>query len=175
MKKIILGLLTALAIVALGSCSEETLDYNNPDVKLFVKQLKAGTYNTKNPLGIVEVPLFDREDIPELLRYSGDLTKIASFPPPSISSYGGGEARLGECMLWIVETTRIGQFASLGCKLVYADADNYEGIYFLSDEEVLEVSALYQKWWEKVEAPPPYSSVNPYTADPLWNSNYRWW
>lgn len=24
------------------SCTEETLDYNNPDVDLFVKQLKAG-------------------------------------------------------------------------------------------------------------------------------------
>ncbi|KAA6332997.1 hypothetical protein EZS27_018548 [termite gut metagenome] len=167
MKKIMLSLLILWAMVAFSGCSEDTLDYNNPDVKLFVKQLKAGTYNTKSPLGLVEVPLFDGEDIPELLQHSGDLTKIPSFPLPLVSSIGGGETRLGECMLWIVETIRIGQFASLGCKLVHAGADNYEGIYFLSDEEVLEVRDLYQKWWEE--------PVHSYTADPLRNSNYRWW
>jgi hypothetical protein len=170
MKKIMFGLLTLWAIVAFSSCSEDTLDYNNPDVKLFVKQLKAGTYNTKGPSGLVEVPLFDGEDIPELLQYSIDLTKIPSFPYPSVSSIGGGEARLGECMLWIIETIRIGQLASLGCKLVHTDADNYESIYFLSNEEVLEACALYQKWWEEVGNISPPSSVHP-----LRNSNYRWW
>jgi hypothetical protein len=175
MKKIMLCLLTLWAIVAFSGCSEDILDYNNPDVRLFVKQLKAGTYNTKGPLGLVEVPLFDAEDIPELLQHSADLTKIYSFPLPSVSSIGGGEARLGECMLWIVETIRRGQPASLGCKLVHADADNYEGIYFLSDQEVLEACDLYQKWWKEVENPSPSSSVDPYSANPLKNSNYRWW
>ncbi len=33
---------------------------------VFVKQLKAGTYNTKNDKGVVEVPHFTEEDIPEL-------------------------------------------------------------------------------------------------------------
>ena len=31
-----------LSVLSLGSCSKETLDYNHPDVDLFVKQLKAG-------------------------------------------------------------------------------------------------------------------------------------
>ena len=31
------------------SCTEETLDYNNPDVDLFVKQLKAGKYSVESP------------------------------------------------------------------------------------------------------------------------------
>ena len=49
--------------LALTGCSKETLDYNNPDVDLFVKQLKAGTYNTKNDKGIVEVQMCIRDRI----------------------------------------------------------------------------------------------------------------
>lgn len=45
MKKTWILLLTVFAVLALTGCSKETLDYNNPDVDLFVKQLKAGTYN----------------------------------------------------------------------------------------------------------------------------------
>ena len=40
-----------LSLLTCVSCSEETLDYNNPDVDLFVRQLKAGNYNTKSPKG----------------------------------------------------------------------------------------------------------------------------
>lgn len=35
-------------IVSFAGCSSEEMDYNNPDVDLFVKQLKAGTYKMKN-------------------------------------------------------------------------------------------------------------------------------
>ena len=70
MKKTWILLLTVFAVLALTGCSKETLDYNNPDVDLFVKQLKAGTYNTKNDKGIVEVPHFTENDIPELLNYA---------------------------------------------------------------------------------------------------------
>lgn len=51
MKKAILTLFVAWTLFSLTGCSEETLDYNNPNVELFVKQLKAGTYNTKNEKG----------------------------------------------------------------------------------------------------------------------------
>ena len=43
-------------IVSFAGCSSEEMDYNNPDVDLFVKQLKAGTYKMKNDKGVVEVP-----------------------------------------------------------------------------------------------------------------------
>jgi hypothetical protein len=174
MKKALFGLLIMPIIITVGSCNEERLDYYNPNVKLFVKQLKAGIYHTKSPLGVVEVPLFNEEDIPELLQYSDDLTKIHSFPLPSVSSCEG-KACLGECILWIVETIRIGRVASLGYRLVHADADNYERIYFLSDKEVLEASASYRKWWEDVKNLSPYLSVYSYTINPLQGSKYRWW
>ena len=38
MKKTWILLLTVFAVLALTGCSKETLDYNNPDVDLFVKQ-----------------------------------------------------------------------------------------------------------------------------------------
>lgn len=82
-------------------CGKETLDYNNPDVDLFVKQLKSGTYNTKNEKGIVEVPHFTEEDIPELLAYAEDLSVIPAFP--SVYNSNSGKIRLGECILWTVE------------------------------------------------------------------------
>lgn len=175
MKKIF-GLLVAVFVTfACIGCSEDTLDYNNPDVKLFVKQLRAGTYNTKNANGVVEVPLFTSKHIPQLLMYSEDMTEIPSFPLPSISSHFGGKARLGECMLWVVENIRLGQTPSLGCKLVRSDADNYEGIYFLSNEDVLEAATLYRRWWEKVESLPVETAEMYWTCDPLEESGYRWW
>lgn len=157
------------------SCNEEKLDYYNPSVDLFVKQLKAGTYNTRNDVGIVDIPLFSAQHIPELLEYVEDMTEIPSFPLPTISSQVGGRARLGECMLWVIESIRLGYPASLGCKLVKREADNYEGIYFLTNEEVLEVVKSYRHWWDTTRSLPPYLSVHPFGIDPLWDSPYRWW
>ena len=45
------------------SCTEETLDYNNPDVDLFVKQLKAGKYSVESPEGLNTIPRFTVDDI----------------------------------------------------------------------------------------------------------------
>lgn len=55
-------------IVSFTGCTSEEMDYNNPDVALFVKQLKSGTYKMKNEKGVVEVPHFTEEDIPELFK-----------------------------------------------------------------------------------------------------------
>ncbi|NMA73413.1 MAG: DUF4943 family protein [Bacteroidales bacterium] len=171
--------LSILLLIAIGlcqiGCNNEVLKYDDPDVDLFVKQLKAGTYQTKSPAGYVEVPLFNENHIPELLDYVDDLTIIPSFPLPPISSYFGEKIRLGECMLWIIESIRLGHPASLGCKMVYANADNYEGIFFLSDEEVLEVAQLYKNWWEGRSFPKTRWSVDPCFDDPLCRSGYRWW
>ena len=84
------------------------------------------------------MPKFTSEDIEELLKYAEDLTVIPSFPLAPVSYSAGGKLRLGECILWTVETIRLGNNASMGCKMVHTDAENYEGIYFLSDEEVLD-------------------------------------
>ena len=67
-------------MVSLVGCSSEEMDYENPDVTVFVKQLKAGTYNMKNEKGVVEVPHFTEEDIPELLKYAERSDYYSFFP-----------------------------------------------------------------------------------------------
>lgn len=92
MKKTLMMLWMAVSLmVSLVGCSSEEMDYENPDVTVFVKQLKAGTYNMKNEKGVVEVPHFTEEDIPELLKYAEDLTIIPSFP--SVYNTNNGKIR----------------------------------------------------------------------------------
>ena len=55
MKKTLVMLLAICLIVSFTGCGSEEMDYNNPDVTLFVKQLKTGTYKMKNDKGVVEV------------------------------------------------------------------------------------------------------------------------
>ena len=122
MKKTLMMLWMAVSLmVSLVGCSSEEMDYENPDVTVFVKQLKAGTYNMKNEKGVVEVPHFTEEDIPELLKYAEDLTIIPSFP--SVYNTNNGKIRLGECMLWVIESIRQGTAPSLGCRMVLANAE----------------------------------------------------
>ncbi|MEL5895733.1 DUF4943 family protein [Bacteroides sp. GD17] len=164
-----------LSVLSLVSCSEETLDYNHPDVDLFVKQLKAGKYSAQSPDGLSNVPKFTSEDIGELLKYAEDLTVIPSFPLAPVSYSAGGKLRLGECILWTVETIRLGHNASMGCKMVRADAENYEGIYFLSDEDVLDAAARYRRWWESRKYPRTMWTIDPCYDEPLCGSGYMWW
>lgn len=172
MKKVLLAI---SAIIFLFACAEEDLDFYNPDVKLFVKQLKTGKYNSTNEEGVVDVPLFTQRHIPELLKYCEDMTEIPSFPSTSINSHFGGKPRLGECVLWIVEGIRLGYPPSYGCKLLFKSADSYDGMYFLANEQVLEAAGLYLNWWEKVKNPNPVWSPELLMYDPLLESDYRWW
>ena len=130
------------------SCTEETLDYNNPDVDLFVKQLKAGKYSVESPEGLNTIPRFTVDDIGDLLKYAEDLTVIPSFPLAPVS---------------------------MGCKMVHVDAENYEGIYFLSDDEVLDASARYRRWWENRKYPRTMWTIDPCYDEPLCGSGYMWW
>ena len=147
-------------IVSFTGCTSEEMDYNNPDVALFVKQLKSGTYKMKNEKGVVEVPHFTEEDIPELLKYAEDLTIIPSFP--SVYNMNNGKIRLGECMLWVIESIRQGTPPSLGCKMVLANAENYE-------------AACYRSWWEERQYPKTRWTIDPCYDEPLCGSGYRWW
>lgn len=159
--------------IGFASCAHEELNYNSPDVDLFVKQLKEGSYKTKNDKGVVEVPVFTEKDVPELLKYAEDLTVIPSFP--SVYNTNSGKIRLGECVLWVIERIRQGTSPSLGCKMVLVAADNYEPIYFLTDKEVLDAAACYRRWWENRQYPKTAWSIDPCFDNPLCGTGYRWW
>ena len=54
-----------------------------------------------------------QRSLEELLKYAEDLTVIPSFPLAPVSYSAGGKLRLGECILWTVETIRLGNNASM--------------------------------------------------------------
>ncbi len=163
------------AALSVSACNNETLDFDNPKVDIFVEQLKDGTYLTKNAGGLSVMPHFTTEDIEELLLYAEDLSLISSFPLAPISYMAGGKLRLGECILWTIESIRLGSNASLGCKMVHTDAKNYEGVYFLTDKEVLDAVSYYKRWWEARKLPRTMWTIDPCRDEPLCGSNYMWW
>lgn len=167
--------LSTFGLFSLTSCSEETLDYDNPDVELFVQQLKEGHLQIQTADGQASMPKFTMDDIDELLQYAEDLSVISSFPIAPVNYSAGGKLRLGECILWTVETIRLGYNASMGCKMVHTDADNYEGIYFLTDDEVIDAVARYRRWWEQRQYPRTVWTIDPCYDEPLCGSNYMWW
>ena len=175
MKRVKRNIIYLLFVLTLIGCGNGSVDFDRPDVHVFVKHLKAGTYNTRSPEGFVEVPNFTSKDIPDLLSYSTALSIIPTFPLPPISSYVGGDVKLGECMLWIVESIRLGDYASLGCRMVRVNADNYEAQYFLTDEEIIDASTHYKIWWENRSFPKTRWSIDPCFDDPLCGTGYQWW
>lgn len=173
MKKIAQILLIALLL--LTNCSNEEVDFNNPDAKTFVKQIKAGTYHTKSPDGFVEVPTFAKKDIPELIQHVKDVTPVPSFPSNPISPYGPyANYRLGECMMWTIEYIRVGHYASFGCKLIHKNMNEHLQYAFISDEEMKTVAGLYIAWWNEVINQPMYILKDPFVQDPLQGSNFKW-
>ena len=173
MKKI-LFLLLVVAVFFTG-CSENEIDFNNPDVNTFVKQLKAGTYVTEGPAGYVEVPDFKKKDIPLLLEYADDMTVISDFPSPPVAALPSSACTVSEGILWTIETIRLGRWASLGCRPVYRNAEGYERSFFLSEADLKEMVKLYRAWWETVRSAPFVWSDLAFSIDPLAGSNYRWW
>lgn len=163
------------ALISLSGCGEGTFDYSNPDVDIFVDQLKSGHYKVPTTDGTNPMPLFTAQHIDALLKYAEDLSVIPSFPLAPVNYSAGGKLRLGECILWVVESIRLGHNASMGCKMVHTNADNYEGIYFLTDEEVLDAAARYRRWWEERKYPRTQWTIDPCYDEPLCGSFYMWW
>ena len=151
----LLGVALLLLLVS-TSCTEGTLDYEHPDVDVFVKQLKDGSLSVQSPDGVSQMPKFTPKDIGELLDYADDLSVIPSFPLAPVSYSAGGKLRLGECLLWTVETIRLGHNASMG-------------------EEVQDAVARYRHWWENRKYPRTMWTIDPCWNEPLCGSGYMWW
>lgn len=171
LKLLVISLFTTLLV---ASCNNESLDYYHPDVNLYVEQLKTGSYDVFVTNGANSLPHFGMDDIPLLLEYADDMTIIPSFP--LALTFPESKLRLGECILWTIESIRIGRNASLGSKLVYTGADNYEGIYFLSNDDLLRAADCYRKWWKEFTSTPNlYWSDDLCYNDPLCGTPFMWW
>lgn len=81
------------------SCEKDHM--SSPTVDQFVSMIKKGNYDSPY------LPNFQPEDIERILYYSNDFQIIEKFPVNSISSYMPTEFRLGECLLWTVESVRL--------------------------------------------------------------------
>jgi hypothetical protein len=170
-------ILTVIFIFILISCQKESFDVQNPDVALFVKQLKAGNYNCyeKNEQGEnlwLLMPEFRNEHIPALLKYASDTSMISDFPVNPMSSrppFPAGREYfiLAECLLWTIEGIRSGTgFGSLDPYLVRAEwPDNQE---LVKGTEILIVRQLYQDWWST------YKNGDWKSINPLEGADYRW-
>lgn len=145
-----------IAILLCNGCEKDEFNPENPDVALFVKKLKTGTYthferNEKGELLWLKMPEFKKEDIPILIVFSKDTSYIKAFPINPQSSKtpylkDHDFFILGECLLWTVEGIRNGsRYGSLiPCLTNSSSNQPYKG---LTGPEILEVSELYKNWW----------------------------
>ena len=154
-------------------------DVDNPDVALFVSQLKSDTYSCyeKDEFGQnlwLLMPKFKATHIPALLEYAKDTTFINHFPLNPVSSrtpypVGRNKFILGECLLWIIEGIRTNvTYPSLDPYMV--NGPSKEMKTGLTKMEILEVRELYYNWW--------YGSTIPewwLRTPPLNGTTYLWY
>lgn len=159
-------------------------DVNNPDVALFVSQLKAGTYSCYrtdiySQYLWLAMPKFTTSHIPALLEYAKDTTFIAYFPSNPASSrtpFPNGRSNfiLGECLLWIVEGIRTNVayavYPSLDPYLVDSSKSSIEKLKGLTKIEILRVRELYLSWWNQSAIIPEWWLTTP----PLSGTTYSW-
>lgn len=138
-------------------CEKEKFDIDNPDVSVFVKQLKYGTYDCyekgENDENLwLQMPKFTSNHIASLIEFANDTSDITDFPINPISSRrpfpeGKEYFILGECLLWTVEGIRNGYgYGSLDPFLIdtgLAESERYKG---LNGDEILIVRVLYNQW-----------------------------
>jgi hypothetical protein len=169
--------LLLFTLILLGGCQKDNFNPKNPDVELFVYQLKNGTYNCyeKGEKGEnlwLIMPEFKEKHIPELLELAKDTSHILNFPVNPMSSrtpvpYGRNYFILGECLLWIVEGIRNDKtFPSLDPYMVRISPEfNASG---LSGAEILSVWQLYHNWWNTNK------KGNWQKINPLEGNSYKW-
>lgn len=167
-----------MAMLFSMGCTKE-FKLEDPDVEIFVDQLKKGTYNCveKGENGEelwLLMPKFTGDHISHLLDFSNDTTHIHEFPINPISSRrpfpeGRDYFILGECLLWTVEGIRNGYgFGSLDPFLIdttKAFSERYKG---LTGAEILVVRNLYTQWWND------FKNGDWKNKNPLDQTSYRW-
>lgn len=146
MKRLFYFLLFSLILI---SCQKSHRD--NPTVDQFVTMLKEGNYDSSF------LPDFQPNDIERLLHYANDFQKIKAFPVNMISSYIPTEFRLGECLLWTVESVRLNydqtskfkKYPSLVPQLIIPGGTIEPQIASIDD--LSRAYNLYLAWWLSIK------------------------
>jgi hypothetical protein len=173
-----LSFITILILLCIG-CEKDKFDIDNPDVEIFVKQLKNGTYNCyekgENGENLwLLMPKFTRSHIQSLIDFSKDTSHITNFPINPISSRrpfpeGREYFILSECLLWTVEGIRNGYgYGSLDPFLIDTTMAENERFKGLKSNEILIVRDIYKNWWNN------YKDNDWKDINPLGETSYRW-
>lgn len=170
-------MLLSLVIFVLSACKKKNgFDVNDPDVDVFVSQLKNSTYNERetdekgSPLWLKR-PRFRQQHIARLIELSKDTSHIEKFPTNPISSiapfpHGREYFILGECLLSIVEGIR--GYGTLGGYLVDTSRNIPEQLTGVTGGEVLMIGNQYQRWWNS------YKDGDWKGNNPLDDTPYQW-
>lgn len=138
-------------------------------VNKYIKLLKTGSYD------FIDLPPFDSNDIPELLKYVDDTQVIKNFPINPSSSFYLPDCELGIYALWTIESIRV-------CSIV-ADAHPFRfpsGTptlrFTIADPGIIDndvahqdASEAYKDWWNSNTDFQLIKNTNP-----LENTEYRW-
>jgi len=167
-----LVILTLLACLTGCNPNDDEKDIN-ADVETYIRLLKSNQYDSP------KLPSFTPGDIPGLLQYRNDTQLINQFPRNPISSYHGGECKLGMYVLWTIESIRAESI----------NHNNYMVMGFPSQNPVLALKAsdqlvmvfddtfhaaaaqAYYGWWTGNQNTgfDAFKSI-----DPLEGTDYRW-
>jgi hypothetical protein len=170
-------LLLIILIPFCFGCQKDEFDPNNPDVEIFVQQIKDGTYNCYEKgengenLWLI-MPTFSKSHIQALIYLSKDTSHINDFPTNPMSSLppfpnDRNYYILGECLLWTVEgirkDTRFGSSAPYLTDTTFSERNNG-----LNSNIILIVRDLYKEWWNN------FKNDGWKDKNPLEGTSYRW-
>ena len=160
-----------LILIFITACNDDTPTVLS--VHQFVEDLKNGKYESSY------IPAFKKGDIPLLLNYANDFQEIPRFPVNPISSYHSPNFRLGECLLWTIESIKKSydnedmmlKFPSLVPMLIKRGSENNPESGMLNEEELYEVYGYYLNWWQQ-NPDKDFESFR--FINPLEGTDYSW-
>lgn len=142
--------------------------YKDPDVDLFIKQLKDGSFGRTFEYSNTELPDFERRHIPALMKYVNDMTPVHNYPmgKPALT---GSTRWIAEGVLWTIDGIRLGR--KYPCKMgILARQNDYS---VTTEEDIQQVATLYIAWWNG-ELTPDDKIRNLFLDDPLKDTDYYW-
>jgi hypothetical protein len=158
--------LLILAVV-LTSCEKIALE--NMTVEKYIRLLKSGNY------AYIELPPFDSDDIPELMKYINDNQEIENFPVNPVSSLTAPDCNLGIYAMWTIESIRVSsivadahpfRFPSLIPALMFRNPGSGTLNNDLAHQEAVKA---YQDWWNSNSNFQQIKNI-----DPLESTEYSW-
>ncbi len=139
-------LLLILFATATSCLKDDSITKEN--INISVDQYLSALKSDKAPF-TYGIPLFEIEDIPELLLYARDVQWISNYPMNPLSSYRKESVEVGFVVLWTIESIRLDvDYPSLA-PYVFEKGKFETGDYHDSEISLFKVAELYENWWEK--------------------------